>query len=291
MKMMKRGILFIIFLFAFILISSSIYAYNGYSSNTFGDFDFGNLSPSELAQNEWVNAALLFLLIFTVCWFALQNFFGRSPTIAFVMSFVLGLMGSLGTIYYFGNIIPKIAWWVLALFIILILSLLWYQLKGRSMVFLFILLAISLVWILWLKNNVCYPYGPIPQQICIVLDAISIVLILITIIMILMALIRLRHRDYGAQRGYYPRERAGTKRKWPFGRRERTPRTNTGSGRVNIAKLKSTYSFLMRDNAKIFKQAGNKIPKRGTRIGEKRARNLRTMKKIEVLAKRYRFRI
>ena len=174
---MKRGSLFIIFLLAFIafiFISKGVLATNG--------FGFDGLSLSALAQNEWINAALLFLLIFAVCSFSLQQVFRRSLGTAFIVSFVLALGGSLGTIYYFGLIIPKLALWVVSLFIIIIISLIWWQFRNRGKIFFIVLFFISIIWLLLGRTQLCYPAGPTPHTICVVLDAAAIGILFISFI-------------------------------------------------------------------------------------------------------------
>ncbi|UZE94219.1 MAG: hypothetical protein IB618_01450 [Candidatus Pacearchaeota archaeon] len=189
---MKRGLL-LLSLLAFILLASSVLAYNGY----YGPGLFEGLTISELAENEWVNAALLFLLIFAVCWFSLQQVFHTSPGVAFVAAFVLGLIGALGAIYYYGPIIPRIGWLVVLLALAVIFAILWNQLRGKGKTFWVILLALSLVWLLWLRPQLC-PYT-FPHIVCVVLDAIAIAIIIIAIFMFLIWLFnKLRKGGLGA---------------------------------------------------------------------------------------------
>ncbi|MCL6500672.1 MAG: hypothetical protein K6T16_01410 [Candidatus Pacearchaeota archaeon] len=188
---MKRGtawtLLFILpfilsSLFAFIFLTNFALAYDGY------DYSYGDLSLAELAQNEWVNVALVFLLIFAVCWFVMQQVFRSSPGAAFVISFVLGVMGALGVLSMFGPIIPKVGWWVIALAIALLIAILWFQFKRRGSSFWIILLGIALVWLLWARNELC-PYI-LPHVFCVVLDAISIAILIVAILMFLIWLLK-----------------------------------------------------------------------------------------------------
>ena len=235
---MKRGLI-IGFLFIFVLTTffSLVAAYNG-QYNEFDYFNFGDISISNLAQNEWVNAALLFLLIFAVCWFVLQQVFQRSPGAAFVVSFVLGLAGSFGVISYFGNIIPMIGWWVVALFLVIIFVVLWKQLRGKGITFFIILLAITLLWLMWLRPNFC-PYN-FPHFICVVLDSAAIIIIIVAIFKFLIGLVEWL-RGHKPRWSYYepeprePRERRPRERRrwrlprlrWPF---RRGPRRLRGGG-------------------------------------------------------------
>jgi hypothetical protein len=148
------------------------------------------LSLSELAQNEWINAALLFLLVFAVCSFSLQQVFKRSPGTSFVVSLVLALGGSMGTIYYLGPIIPKLAWWVLCLFILAIIGLLWWQFRNRGIIFFIILSAVSLIWLLLGRAQLCYPTGFFPHNVCVILDAAAIAIVFIVFIKLLIELVK-----------------------------------------------------------------------------------------------------
>jgi len=180
---MKRGLIFA-FLLMFILMISSAFAYNG--------FGYEDISITELAQSEWVNAALLFVLIFAVCWWVLQSVFHSSKGAAFVISFVLGLAGSFGTIYYYGAIIPQVGWWVVALFIAVIIAILWHQLKGKGPFFWIALTSLSLLWLLGLRPRLC-PY-PFPYIVCIILDALMIAIIIFILFKIIFSWIFKSHK-------------------------------------------------------------------------------------------------
>ncbi len=188
---MKRGLAFV-FLFAFILIASSVLAYNGY-----GYSNYGMPSISDLAQSEWVNAALLFVLIFAVCWFVLEQVFHTSKGAAFVVSIVLALMGSFGTIYYYGVIIPQVGWWVVGLFIAVILAISWQQLRKKGSLFWIILIALALLWLIWLRSQFC-PYI-FPYMVCIILDVITIAIIIVILFKLLSKYITRSRERLGAQ--------------------------------------------------------------------------------------------
>lgn len=198
---MKRGLILILLaIFVFITSIVTSLAYNGYGY--FGTPDFP--SVSELAQNEWVNAALLFLLIFAFCWFVMQQVFRTQKGAGIIISAIMGLIGALGVIYFYGPIISKFGHWLLILILIAIAVLLFIQFKTQGNFLFFILLALALLWLFFGHRMLCPPLGaPFPHELCILLDTIAVILIIVGIIKLLAWILsRIRgHITIGGGRG------------------------------------------------------------------------------------------
>jgi len=175
MKKRLINLLFILSLIA-VLIAYPVSAYNGLSG----------ISVTTIAENEWFNAGLLFLLIFSITWFILQKVFSASQGAALVISIVLALLGSTGIIYYYGAVAKYFSWWVLALAGLIILVLLYQQLKRQGTVFALILIALSLAWFLYGRANVCLGSAILPANACIIFDAIAAAFVVIAIIKFLL---------------------------------------------------------------------------------------------------------
>lgn len=179
--MKKR--LFALFLLVFMFSISFASAYNSFS----------NISLSNIAENEWFNAALLFLFIFAVAWFVLQNVFKSSPGAALIISIVMAMFGSTGVIYYFGAVAKYFSWWVLAVAAAIIVVLLYKQLKKQGTVFSLIFIALALLWFLYGRTKICLDSAILPENACTILDAIASAFIIIGLIkLLLMAKSRVR---------------------------------------------------------------------------------------------------
>lgn len=179
---MKRGIILFFILYFICISAHCVSAYDGYGY--FGATGFP--SVSELAQNEWVNAALLFLLIFAFCWFVLQNVFRAQKGAGIVISLIMAAIGALGVVYFYGPIISKVGHWLLFLILAVIGFLLFIQFRAQGNVAFFILLALSLLWLFFGHRMLCPPLGaPFPHELCILLDTIAAILIIIGIIKLL----------------------------------------------------------------------------------------------------------
>ncbi len=186
--------------FIFIVLINFVVAYNGYDGYGFDEIFPEGFSLAALATNEWFNAALLFLLIFTICLFALQKVFRESRGAAIMASIVLGMLGSLGIIYYYGPIATKLAWWVIALFVVIILTGLYWQLRRRGPLTFIALLVLALVWFFYARQLLCR--GVLPHVVCVVLDAAAIVILIIAVFKLLVKTLNwLRGRGFGISGG------------------------------------------------------------------------------------------
>lgn len=202
---MKRG--FIVGLIALIFSISFVSAYD-YNGN------FGLPSISSLAQNEWFNAALLFILIFAFCWFILQQVFSTSKGAAFVASLVLGIIGSFGVIYFYGPIIARFGVWLLLAIVAAIILLLYFQFRDRGISILIILLVLSLAWLFYGRMQLCPPNGIFPNEVCIIIDTIAAIIAIVAVVRFFIWLIgRMARGHGGGERGFRqprgPREPRG----------------------------------------------------------------------------------
>lgn len=190
---MKRGLACLLLIVILTLFISFPYikAYDGFGYGAYGGGFAGLPSIAEVAQNEWFNAGLLFLLIFAVCWFVLQQVFATSRGAAVTISIVLGIMGALGIVFFYGPILTRFGNWFIVLVLAAVVLLLFFQLKKAGIGLIYILVALSLIWLLWAHRQFCPPYGTLfPRELCTFLDTIAIAIIIIAVIMFLIWLLR-----------------------------------------------------------------------------------------------------
>ncbi len=207
---MKRG-LFALVLLTFIVFLLSIFSINfvmaqygdtpGYNPYSSSSSSFFGLSISDLISNEWFNAAVLFLLVFAVCWFVLLKVFSGSKGAAIIVSVVIALMGSMGTIYFYGLILPKLATWLVVAIFVAIALILTYQLRRIGMAIWLVMAAVALFWLLWANKQLCPPLGFLPQEVCVILDTIAFALLIIIFIRLLAWLIKKVTGTIGMTRG------------------------------------------------------------------------------------------
>jgi hypothetical protein len=175
---MKRGLVLLsAFICLSIIATTLVSAYSPFSSFN----SFQGISLSDLANSEWANAALIFLLIFSVCIFVLRDVFKNSYGAAVIVAIVMGAIGGLGIIYFYGPIIPIIAPWLLVIIIVVILLGLWRFFKGVAAMK-WIALALSLLWLLYVRQNACPPTGRFSAEACQILDFLAIAILLIVVL-------------------------------------------------------------------------------------------------------------
>ncbi len=191
----KRGLLIFLAIALFFIITSSASA------------EF--LSIQSLVESEWVNAALLFLLVFNFVLMIIRDVFRGNYGASIIISIVIALGSSLGLVYYFGAFLSKVGIWLLVIFVVAI-ALLIFRLgrNNRATGIIFIVLgAASLIWLAFLHKEVCPPLGSLPQNICQVLDVLAIILIIICLIRLLAWLIHLSRRNRQDGQGRNGRDR------------------------------------------------------------------------------------
>ncbi len=204
---MKRGICFIaLFTFITFIFSAVSVLAQGYGYSTSG---FAGLpSIAELVNNEWVNAAIIFLFVFAFVWFVTQQVFRASRPAAIVISIVLALVAAFGVVYMYGPIIARFGNLIFFAVFAGIILLLWFQFRhSRAIVFIALAIA-SIIWLLFLHRYLCPPVGLLFQELCIILDVIAVALLLIAIIRLLGAFFR-KLREGVMPKG--PREPKGPK--------------------------------------------------------------------------------
>jgi len=175
---MKRGFVLV----ALVLLSCILFS-------SLASAQFENFSISAFAQNEWVNAALIFLLMFSFLWFVFQRVFKSAPGAALVASIVFGIIASFGIVYYYGAVIGRFGNIFLLLLVAAIVFLLWLQLRRFKISLFFILLAVTLVWLFYARGQLCPPLGILPQELCLLLDTAAIVILLVSVVKLIIWLI------------------------------------------------------------------------------------------------------
>lgn len=141
------------------------------------------LSIGDLIQSEWVNAALIFLLLFNFVITIFRDVFKSNYGAAIVISLVVAIAGSLSVVYYFGAFLSKIGLWLLILFILAIALLMMRFVKGKKGKVGFIVLGVgSIVWLAWLHKMLCPPLGTLPFNVCQVFDVISLIVLAVVVV-------------------------------------------------------------------------------------------------------------
>lgn len=163
-------------------------AYNFYYQRSYFPLAYGTFNLGLIVTNEWVNTAIIFLLVFTVCLFVLKDIFKRSYGSAVIVSFTMALIGSFGLIYRYGPIIPKLAPWVVVLFFVVIAFGLWRVLKNKAMI-VWILFAFSLFWLFYGREKICVERLT-PQTICFLIDFVSVLAFILFLIYLLFSLLK-----------------------------------------------------------------------------------------------------
>ncbi|MGB9707748.1 MAG: hypothetical protein ACPLXC_00215 [Candidatus Pacearchaeota archaeon] len=183
---MKRELLPLVL---FVLILSLGLASAQYYNYGYGTSGFGGLpSIAELVNNEWVNAAVIFLFVFAFVWFITQQVFNASKPAAVVISIILALIAAFGVVYMYGPIIARFGNLIFFAVFAGIILLLWFQFRHAKTVVFIALAVASLIWLLFLRGQLCPPFGILFQELCVILDVIAIILIIILIIRLLWAL-------------------------------------------------------------------------------------------------------
>jgi len=180
----KRGILVFLALALLLLIISN-------SSAAF-------LSIQSIVESPWVNAALLFLLVFNFVLMIFRDVFRGSYGAAVIIAIVVGLGASLGVTYYFGAFLSKIGVWLLIIFVVAIAILVFRLTRrggaGTGIVF-WILGVSSVAWLAFIHKEVCPPVGGLPDNVCQVLDVLAIIILIICLIRLIKWVIKLFRRD------------------------------------------------------------------------------------------------
>lgn len=175
----KRGVLIFLALAIFLITLTGVLA--------------EPFSIQALVESEWVNAALIFLLVFNVVLFVVRDIFRGNYGATIIISIIVALASSLGAIYYFGPFLAKVGLWLLVIFVIAI-ALLLFRLARKSKaggIMFWILGLASIAWLAFLHNNVCPPVGSLPQNICQVLDVLAIIILIICFIRLIIWLFKL----------------------------------------------------------------------------------------------------
>ncbi len=176
---MKRGQLYLSLVFVFFV--ALVFNMNSVLALSIGD----------LIQSEWVNAALVFLLLFNFVITIFRDVFKSNYGAAVVISLVVAIAGSLSVVYYFGAFLSKIGLWLLILFVVAIALLMMRFMKGNKGKIGFIVLGVgSILWLAWLQKILCPPFGQLPFNVCQVLDVLSLIILAVVVVKIIIWLIR-----------------------------------------------------------------------------------------------------
>ena len=186
--MEKRFFVMLASCFFLLFLSKLVKAYNFYYQQNYFPLTYSSFNLTAIATNEWVNIAIIFLLVFTVCLFVLRDIFKRSYASAVIVSFTMALIGSFGLIYRYGPIIPKLAPWVVVLFFIAIAFGLWRVLKNKAMI-IWIWFAFSLFWLFYGREKMCVERLT-PQTLCFLIDLVSVLAFILFLIYLLFSLLK-----------------------------------------------------------------------------------------------------
>jgi hypothetical protein len=155
---------------------------------TFLNFNFVSaFSLQEIVESPWANAALLFLLIFNFVLYVTRDVFKGSQGSAVIVAIVLSLGGSLGVVAAYGSFLARIGVWLLIIFIVAIALLISRFAKGKGIVAFVILGAGALLWLIYLKHKLCQPNGNLADNVCQILDALSIIILIACFLRLLWA--------------------------------------------------------------------------------------------------------
>jgi len=211
---MKRGMQIILSLITFLLCIGTAKAQE--------------FSVESLLANQWFNAAMLFLLIFIICYVALKRVFqnprnqanrsGMGLTI--IISLVLGIAGSFSVIAKFGNIFQKFDWWIILVIFILILIITFALSKNKRASKIMLLFIIPLAWFIIGKDLLCPPKGVFSPTNCTIINVLMYILIIIAIILFLRALFKKSKEMGGWKQGIMEREPKEKKPRQPIKRRK-----------------------------------------------------------------------
>lgn len=298
---MKRGFIIGLLVLIFSISFVSAYDYNG---------NFGLPSVSSLAQNEWFNAALLFILIFAFCWFVLQQVFSTSKGAALVASLVLGIIGSFGVIYFYGPIIAKFGVWLLLAIVAAIIMLLYFQFRDRGVSILIILFVLALAWLFYGRMQLCPPNGMFPNEVCIIIDTIAAIIAIVAVVRFFIWLIgRMARGHGGGEGGGFGQPRGPRGPRQPHGPRQpgfirrlfaRRPRQPVAIRQRTHAELQAKYNHYKGQIVHLSQQynqradqqhlpRGTPFPPRNTPEGRKVSRLLQAIRAIENMARRQGF--
>jgi len=177
---MKKG-LWLFALIAFIAIAGTASA----------QFSFGNyahqINFSELATSQAVNFFLVFLLVFAFVLLVLKDVFKQSYGSAVIISMVVGIMGSLGLLYYYGPIIPRIGKWIVIAALAVVCIIFWHLTResANKKGLLWILSILSLLWFFFGRKLWC---ASLPGDTCFVIDMVAAAILIIAFFTILFKL-------------------------------------------------------------------------------------------------------
>lgn len=169
-----------------------VFAFIAIAGTASAQFSFGNYAQQinihDLAESAAVNFFLVFLLVFAFVLLVLKDVFKQSYGSAVIISLVVGIMGSLGLLYYYGNIIPMIAPWIILIALAVIGLIFWHLTKesANKKGILWILSALSLLWFFWIRKMTC---ARLPGDTCFVIDMVAVAILIIAFFNLLFKMI------------------------------------------------------------------------------------------------------
>jgi hypothetical protein len=155
------------------------------------------LAFSELVDNIWVNAALVFVLLFNIILLAVRNLFKKSYGAAIIISMIIAILGTMGLVTTFQNFFSNISLWLLILAVVAIALLLLRFTKGKGIAVFIILGLIALAWLAFFHNMACPSRGTLPENVCQVIDVLS----MIILIVLFFSLLFWMFRKFGGNNG------------------------------------------------------------------------------------------
>ncbi|UCD20687.1 MAG: hypothetical protein JSW08_02845 [archaeon] len=176
---MKRG-LFFIFVAVFIF-----------------SIKFVSAQPTVVISNEWINAAILFVILFTICFVALKKVFHASPGMAIVFSVIFGVAGSLSIIARYGVIFDRVDWWIVIIVVLILIAVLMQLSKHKSTSTVFLFFVIPIAWYGWGASALCPPRGTFSTSACTILNAVMGIILAIGVILLIRLFVK-KGKEMGA---------------------------------------------------------------------------------------------
>jgi len=137
------------------------------------------LSIQELIDSLWVNAALVFLLLFNIILFAVKNVFKKSYGAAVIISMIISLMCTVGLVASFGSFFSRIGLWLVILVVLAIALLSLRFAKGKGVVFFIVFAIAALAWLAFFHNSICPPRGTLSEDACQVIDVLALIIVIV----------------------------------------------------------------------------------------------------------------
>jgi len=151
------------------------------------------LTIKDISESFSFNWVILFLVIFFACWIVLKDVFKSSQGAAIIISVVLAIGGSIGFLYKYGLIVPRLDLFVLLIIIGLIIFIIRsIAKKGQDNVVNILLFAIPVIWFIFIRDKVTFLINPMVLN---VLNGVFAIILVIGIILLVLSLIKPKEKN------------------------------------------------------------------------------------------------